>query len=152
MSKELGKGKSLFSEKETHRLMAKVCGKSRTEKNLDTFISGTTKTFRDAFVLTAALGALSGEPLIELPSNENEINNTVDSKDIKIEHNNLLKTIAYWHEGKLNKNENCHEILNNINKIRKIGELYCYAGKESLMELVKTNLFDNELIKKILKI
>ena len=143
-------GKSLMTEKETHELMARVCGKSETQKNLDTFISGTTKTFRDVFVLTCALGLLSDEAILELPPGKGEKIRTVEKNDIKNEHDNILKAIAYWHEGKKNINSN-HEILMKINEFRSLGEMYAYAGKEKLEELVNSNMFDSDLIKYILE-
>ena len=140
-------GKSLHSEKDCHKLMARICGKSTTERSLDTYISGTSRTYRDVFVLTAALGVISNEPIIPLPPDSV---NTVDNKDIKIEHDNILKIIAYWHKGKVENNQNSHEVLIDQNECRKIGELYCYAGKELLNNLVSSNMFDSELINLII--
>lgn len=144
-------GNTLMTEKETHELMARVCGKSETQKNLDTFISGTTKTFRDVFVLICAIGLLSDEAILELPPGKGEKIRTVDKNDIKNEHDNILKAIAYWHEGKKNNNKSNHEILIKINEFRSLGEKYAYAGKEKLGELVSSNMFDSDLIKYILE-
>ena len=143
-------GKSLSTEKGTHELLARICGKSETKKSLNTYISANTKTFRDAFVLCSALGAMSNESLIDLPKSEKIT--TVERNDIKDDHDYILKAIAYWHEGVKEKNEKCHEVLLKVNEYRSLGEKYCYAGKEKLEELVNSKLFDSELIKYILNL
>lgn len=153
MTEKRKDSKGLFCEKECHSFMARICGKSRTERNLKTFISESTKTFRDAFVLTAALGAISensGASLVPLPSDPNKIIRTINENDIKTEHDNILKAIAYWHKGKNEKNQDCHKILIEVNEFRKIGELFCFLGKEYLQEIVTSGMFNSELIKKLI--
>ncbi len=144
-TKKLGKG--LFSEKECHDLMARLCGKSKTEKGVKTHL----RYFRDVFVLTSALGVISGEEIVSLPSGEKNSIRTVNEKDIKIEHDNILKAIAYWHKGKRENQDDCHKILLDKNEIRSVGEKYCFAGKETLKEMVSTGMFNSELIMKLLK-
>ncbi|MGQ4876038.1 MAG: hypothetical protein ACP6IY_18385 [Promethearchaeia archaeon] len=145
--KKVSIGKGLYCEKECHDLMARVCGKSKTSLNLRTFLD----TFRDIFVLTAALGVLSNEPILPLPSDPNSIIRTVNENDIKIEHDNILKAIAYWHLGAKKNDKNCHRILVNINEVRKIGEKYCFAGKNDLKQMINTGMFDSEISKKLLE-
>lgn len=139
-------GKGLNSEKECHDIMARLCGKSKKHKNMNTHL----RYFRDAFVLTATLGAISNEEIVPLPSDANLRVKTVNEKDIKIEHDNILKAIGYWHKGKKENDKNCHKILVDINEIRNIGEKYCFAGKDTIKEMVSTGSFDSEIISKII--